>query len=103
MATRIVRYWQVYLTVGNNPPTATPDIFTVNRDTQLTINFPSLLANDGDPDGDSLTVSGYDRTTTNMVRTIVAPPEGSSTLRHRDSSATISSRIPCPTGQHRPG
>lgn len=53
----------VYITVGDNPPTANPDFFTVNRDTQLTITFPSLLGNDSDPDGDSLTVSGYDLTT----------------------------------------
>ncbi|HEY0553568.1 MAG TPA: Ig-like domain-containing protein, partial [Thermoanaerobaculia bacterium] len=53
----------VFLTVGNHPPTPNPDSLVVNRDTQLTVPFTILLANDSDPDADSLLVKSYDLAT----------------------------------------
>ncbi|MBE7468978.1 MAG: hypothetical protein DPW09_03260 [Anaerolineae bacterium] len=40
---------------GNQPPTANPDTATTNVNTQVTI---SVLGNDSDPDGDTLTITG---------------------------------------------
>ena len=41
----------------NTPPTALPDIFTVNEDGSISID---VLSNDTDPNGDSLTISAVD-------------------------------------------
>jgi hypothetical protein len=50
----------VYVTVGNHPPTANTDSFTIDQNTSITISFSQLLANDTDPDGDVLSVKSYD-------------------------------------------
>jgi hypothetical protein len=44
------------LNVGpaNSPPVATPDTYSVNQDTTLTVAAPGVLGNDTDPDGDVL-------------------------------------------------
>ena len=44
-----------FTTRSNDPPIATPDYFSTNEDTPLTISAPGVLANDNDPDGDMLT------------------------------------------------
>lgn len=48
---------------GNRVPVAVNDTFTTPRNTPLSIFFGQLLANDSDPDGDSLGVDSYDFTT----------------------------------------
>ena len=45
---------------GNNPPVAQPDSKTVMEESYLLIQTADLLANDTDPDGDSLTVIAID-------------------------------------------
>ncbi len=50
----------VYLTVGNRPPQPAADSLATYRDTRLSIGFNQLLANDTDPDGDSLWFYFYD-------------------------------------------
>ncbi len=44
---------------ANSPPTATPDSYTINEDTTLTVSSPGVLANDSDPDGNSITAVGW--------------------------------------------
>lgn len=43
---------------ANSIPSAVDDQYSVNANGSLTVNAPGLLANDTDPDGDPLTVSG---------------------------------------------
>ncbi len=51
----------VTYTVGNPPPVAGDDIGTVIEDTTLTVPAATgLLANDSDPDGDTLTITAFD-------------------------------------------
>jgi hypothetical protein len=45
---------------GNRVPIAVSNTFTTPRNTLLSIFFSQLLANDSDPDGDSLAVDSYD-------------------------------------------
>jgi len=40
---------------GNNPPSATPDSYSVGSGSQLTVPTPGVLGNDSDPDGDPIT------------------------------------------------
>lgn len=49
----------VFITVNpvNNAPVVNGESYTINEDTMLTINAPGLLANDYDPDGDTLQVA----------------------------------------------
>jgi len=42
-------------TVANPAPTATPDSYSTNEDTALTVAAPGVLGNDSDVDGDALT------------------------------------------------
>ena len=52
----------ITVTVGNRPPTATADTYSVHAGDTLTVPAPGLLGNDGDPDGDALaaiTQSGF--------------------------------------------
>jgi VCBS repeat-containing protein len=44
-------------TVTNRAPTATNDAYTVAEDTPLTVAAPGVLANDTDPDGDTLSAA----------------------------------------------
>jgi hypothetical protein len=44
----------VTVTPVNDPPVATPDSYTMNQDTTLTVAAPGALANDNDIDGDPL-------------------------------------------------
>src|SRR5439155_13414292 len=53
----------------NHAPLAINDAYSVNEDTLLSIAAPGLLANDTDPDGDSLTAN-----------VVTAPAHGSLTL-----------------------
>jgi serine protease len=48
---------------GNRVPVVVNDTFTTPRNTLKSIFFYQLLANDSDPDGDSLAVDSYDFTT----------------------------------------
>lgn len=48
----------------NDPPVAGDDAYSTDEDVQLTIDAPGVLGNDSDPDGDTLTVSSYDKTST---------------------------------------
>ncbi|MDD1713598.1 MAG: Ig-like domain-containing protein [Methanoregulaceae archaeon] len=43
------------VTAANDAPVAVGDIYATNMDTSLTVTAPGVLANDSDPDGDSLT------------------------------------------------
>ncbi|MFM7057513.1 MAG: tandem-95 repeat protein, partial [Planctomycetota bacterium] len=45
----------ITVTPVNDPPTTSPDSFTLNEDTTLSIALPGLLANDSDPEGSPLT------------------------------------------------
>jgi hypothetical protein len=48
---------------GNRVPVAVNNTFTTPRNTSLSIFFGQLLANDSDPDGETLWVDSYDLTT----------------------------------------
>jgi hypothetical protein len=50
---------------ANNPPVANPDSFTTPEDTALTINAATLLANDTDADGDTLSITNVATTSAN--------------------------------------
>jgi hypothetical protein len=52
---------------GNHPPVAHPDVVAVGENFSLKIPKSSLLANDTDPDQDSLTLAGLRLTTTNGI------------------------------------
>ncbi|MCI0710077.1 MAG: Ig-like domain-containing protein, partial [Chloroflexi bacterium] len=45
---------------SNQPPVASPDIYTTPLDTQLDL-LPDVLANDSDPDGDPLTLVSFEQ------------------------------------------
>jgi uncharacterized repeat protein (TIGR01451 family) len=49
---------------SNDPPTANPDSFTVTEDVPRTLN---VLANDTDPDGDALFITGFTQGTRGTV------------------------------------
>jgi hypothetical protein len=51
----------VIVNLVNNPPVAVDDSATTDEDTPVDVN---VLANDSDPDGDTLTVSDYDTSST---------------------------------------
>ncbi|MBE3136023.1 MAG: tandem-95 repeat protein [Thermoplasmata archaeon] len=51
----------------NQPPVATPDSYSTNEDTTLTIAAPGVLGNDNDPDGDTLTAVKVSNTTHGTV------------------------------------
>ena len=53
----------VKTTVLNRPPVANPDTYSVNEDTTLNIAAPGVLANDSDPDGNTITASLVNTTT----------------------------------------
>lgn len=54
--------------VTNQPPTATTDSgFATTRDTPITIAASALLANDSDPNGDPLTITGVSGATNGSV------------------------------------
>ena len=42
---------------GNQPPIASPDAYTIQANTNLTVSAPGVLANDTDSDGDWLTAA----------------------------------------------
>ena len=52
----------ITVTGVNDGPTAVNDSGTTDEDTVLNGAAPGVLGNDTDPDGDSLTVTGYDAT-----------------------------------------
>jgi rhamnogalacturonyl hydrolase YesR len=58
---------QVILTNSNTAPVAGPDVFARGKDLSLKILKAALLTNDTDADGNPLTLSGIDLTTTNGV------------------------------------
>jgi PKD repeat protein len=55
---------QVTIAAANRAPTAVPDAYSVASGATLSVSSPGVLANDTDPDGDSLTAS------------LVSPPSG---------------------------
>ncbi len=66
----------------NRAPTALPDTLTANAGTALDIAPTELLANDIDPDGDSLTITGHDNPSRGSLMSdaegylVYAPSEG---------------------------
>ncbi len=51
----------------NLPPDALPDSFNTNEDTALNISAAGLLANDSDPDGNSLSISSFTSTSKGLL------------------------------------
>jgi cysteine-rich repeat protein len=51
----------------NDGPTATDDQFATPEDVALTVTFAQLVANDTDPDGDTLTITAVDGATNGTV------------------------------------
>jgi Ca2+-binding RTX toxin-like protein len=47
----------ISFTPANQPPTAVPDSFSTNQNAPLSIDLTALLANDSDPNGDSLSIT----------------------------------------------
>ena len=68
----------VYITITNinDDPIAVNDTTSTNEDTLLMISAPGVLANDGDPDGDPLSVTGHDAVSVNGG-TVTVNPDGS--------------------------
>ena len=64
--------------VDNLPPVANDDAYVTDMDVQLNVPAPGILINDSDPDGDSITVSGYEATSVEGG-TVVVNPDGSFT------------------------
>jgi len=66
---------EVTLGVGavNDRPTALDDLYTLNSHDPFSLDFSALLANDTDPDGDSLSVSSW---TQPQYGTLVATGDG---------------------------
>jgi VCBS repeat-containing protein len=54
-AYQIQKFKIICVSSGNQPPVANPDSYSTNEDTTLTIAAPGVLANDNDPNGDTLT------------------------------------------------
>ncbi|RPI86382.1 MAG: hypothetical protein EHM41_08690, partial [Chloroflexi bacterium] len=46
-------------TILNDPPVAVNDSYTTNEDTSLVVSPPGILANDFDPEGETITVTAY--------------------------------------------
>lgn len=55
--------------VGNKPPIAQDDIFSLVKNTSLDLD---VLSNDSDEDGDSLSIVGFDETSTQAGRVVRA-------------------------------
>ncbi|NEO52128.1 MAG: tandem-95 repeat protein [Okeania sp. SIO3B5] len=49
----------VQVTPLNGPPIAGDDVFETNEDTAITIQRSELLANDSEPDGEEITITGF--------------------------------------------
>jgi VCBS repeat-containing protein len=76
----------VFITVFgvNYPPTAVDDSYETNEDTPLTVAAPGLLANDSDPDLDSLWVSSAS-TTSEQGAAVTVNADGSFTYDPSES------------------
>ncbi len=57
----------ITVTPGNDPPVATADAYTTNEDTPLAVPARGVLANDTDPDGDTLTAALVGNATSGSV------------------------------------
>ncbi|MDA0751330.1 MAG: tandem-95 repeat protein [Verrucomicrobia bacterium] len=68
---------ELELVVGNPLPSAVDDSYTIDEDTLLNIPAPGVLANDTDPDGDVLRVTGIVLPASNGEATL--NPDGSLT------------------------
>jgi VCBS repeat-containing protein len=66
----------ITITASNDGPTAAGDAYTTAEDTTLTIGAPGVLANDTDPDGDTLSA------------TVASPPAHGSLSLNADGSFT---------------
>jgi VCBS repeat-containing protein len=89
-------------TVTNRAPTATNDAHTVAEDTPLTVAAPGVLANDSDPDGDTLSaalVSGpsHGTLTLNANGSFAYTPDadfnGSDSFTYRAGDGTLESNL----------
>jgi len=72
--------------VTNSIPVAVDDSGSTDEDTKLTIKAPSLLDNDTDLDGDSLSVVKFDKTSAEGAK-VTVNPDGSYTYDPEDSTA----------------
>ena len=69
----------------NSAPLAADDQYSIDAGTELIIEAPGVLANDSDPDGDPLTVAGFD--VTNTQGNVVVNTDGSLTYTPAIDSA----------------
>jgi hypothetical protein len=67
------------------PPIANPDSYTASDDPVLTVSAPGVLANDSDPDGDTLSVGQVNGSAAD-VGTPVTLPSGAVLTVHQDGS-----------------
>jgi len=67
------------------PPIANPDSYTASDDSVLTVSAPGVLANDSDPDGDTLSVGQVNGSAAD-VGTPVTLPSGAVLTVHQDGS-----------------
>jgi len=56
-----------FTTRANHPPNAVPDSYNINEDSVLYVTAPGVLGNDGDPDGDIMTVVKVSETTPGSI------------------------------------
>jgi VCBS repeat-containing protein len=86
----------------NDAPTAAADTYTTAEDTILTVNAPGVLANDSDPDGNTLsTVLGSEpshgtltlNTNGSFTYTPAANYTGSDSFTYRTSDGTLTSNL----------
>jgi VCBS repeat-containing protein len=89
-------------TVTNRAPTAADDAYSTAEDTALTVAAPGVLANDSDPDGNTLTaavVSGpsHGTLTLNASGSFVYTPatnyQGTDSFTYRASDGTLTSNL----------
>jgi len=55
------------------PPIANPDNYTTSEDTVLTVSAPGVLANDSDPDGDTLSVAQVNGSAADVGKAVSLP------------------------------
>ena len=80
----------VLITVGqiiNGAPVANDDVYSTDQNQELIIDAPGVLANDTDPDGDTLSVVGFDASETDG--TVVVNPDGSFTYSPAQDSVGV--------------